>query len=365
MYPAFPARTYCLESESVGTSALPPVSGCGPVDDEVWFHSTVPGYEEYIWKAETSSDSIDGYMAVLPLMLDHIAANDAQRDRVRSLVVGLTGSILDNDLYLIDPSTGLPTKWGFWNPDPINKDPERYGERGGNSLAILAYTASAYSISTEDRFKDTFWKLVKEHGYDRNALNAKTDCPYEDNHSDNELLYMTYHTFFNALNRIDTLLDAAEGEEEVKRLQSLRAEVDAMVEIARPSVDRTYNIVSGERSPLWLGMFAGVFHRPASEEDINAAVWSLRHWGLDMIDWPVDNSIGSSRWDINKSPYYPRDSPEEDQYHLMREILPPQERATQKWNSDPYVQSYGGGGVEEAPYIWRLPYHVMLYFKLL
>jgi len=92
---------------------------------------------------------------------------------------------------------------------------------------------------------------------------------------------------------------------------------------------------------------------------IDNAVWSLRHSAIDFVDWTISNS---NRWDITQSPFFRRDSTDP----LMRQILPPQERAMTKWNSDPFVIPSGGSGyAEEAPYVWQLPYHLMLYNGLI
>ena len=91
-------------------------------------------------------------------------------------------------------------------------------------------------------------------------------------------------------------------------------------------------------------------------------MWSLRRWPIDLITWPVDNS---DRWDITKSPFVPRDSGS-DATAEWRQILPMAERAMKKWNSDPFEGGAAGSGMNEAaPYLWRLPYYIMLYNGLI
>mmetsp|Transcript_20834 Transcript_20834/g.29957 ORF Transcript_20834/g.29957 Transcript_20834/m.29957 type:complete len:806 (-) Transcript_20834:191-2608(-) len=338
-YPRFPARSFCLLNESET------LSGCS---GDVWVQSDVN--PNYMWKSTTSSDEIDGHLAVLPMMYDHIASTDEEKARVYALIEGITGGIVANDLYLIDPSTGEPTHWGFWNPELVNDDPEHYSERGTNSLGILAYLASAYSVTHNELYVKVFWDLGINQGYIKNCMNAKIDCPMEDNHSDNELLFQAYHILFYALQRLP--LDDPE-------VSHIREEVSRMVNALVPSIDRMWHIVQGERSPLWLGIYAGTCQRPVSEKDISDAVWTLRRWAIDMIVWPIKNS---NRWDITESPFFPRDS---STNHLMRQIIPPAERVTTKWNADPFIFDAGSGYSEEAPYVWRLPYYLMLYNNLI
>lgn len=335
-YPHFPARSFTPSSESEWP-------GC---NGDPWKVSTVD--PNYHWKSTTSSDEIDGHLAVYPMIYDHIARTPEEKARVYALIEGITGGILANDLYLIDPSTGEPTIWGFWNPDLVNDDPEHYSERGTNSVGILAYTASAYSITGDDKYKKTFWDLAINYDYINAAVNGKIDSPLEDNHSDNELFFQAYHIAMYALQRL-------KGHESTV----LYAEVESMVNVLLPSMHRTFALINGELSPLWLGIYAGTGNQEVPLEAISSAVWTLRHWAIDLIEWPISND---ERWDITESPFFARDSTNP----LMRQIRPPSERSSRKWNSDPFVLNDQGDGMgEEYPANWRYPYYLMTYNKLI
>jgi hypothetical protein len=335
-YPSFPARSFTLASES----SWP---GC---DGDPWVDSPVDS--AYRWKSTTSSDEIDGHLAVFPLILDHIARTAEEKSRVYALIEGITGGILANDLYLIDPSTGVPTAWGFWNPEEVNGNPEHYSERGTNSVGILAYTASAYSITHDEKYKKTFWDLAVNHDYLSNALNGKIDSPTEDNHSDNELFFQAYHIATYALQR----LKGQEG-------SALYAEVEEMVSALLPSMQRTFALIGGEKSPLWLGIYAGTGGQEVCPTAVSSAVWTLRHWAVDLIEWPISND---ERWDLTASPFFSRDSTDP----IMIQIRPPSERAARKWNTDPFsLQDQDSGMSEEYPANWRFPYFLMRYNKLI
>jgi len=336
-YPHFPARSFATFEEAET------LSGCS---GDPWMNSTVK--EGYVWKSTTSSDEIDGHLAFLPMLFDHIARTPEEKNRVYALIEGITGGILDNDLYLIDPSTGKPTVWGFWNPDLVNDDPSHYSERGTNSIGILGYLASAYSITKDEKYQKTFWDLAINHGYIKNCLNGKIDNPDEDNHSDNELLFQAYHILFYALQRLPES-DTSGVREEVQRM------VDALV----PAIQRFWSIVKGEKSPMWLGIYGGTCGQPVTSEEVSDSVWTLRRWAIDFIRWEIDNT---NRWDVTDSPFHARDH--EDQ-PLMRQIRPPSERASHKWNSDPFVWTDDNGMSEEMPSIWAYPYWLMRYNGLI
>lgn len=337
-YPAYPARSYCYIADGD--------HGCGNADgEERWHNSTT--MEGYMWKGDTSSDETDGHFAFYPLVYDHVAQTDDEKKRVLTVMNGILGGIIDNDLYLIDPYTNAPTTWGFWNPALVNDDPDHYSERGGNSLGILAYLTSAYSVTRDSRYKDVFFHLVEEHDYVLNAFNAKMDNPYEDNHSDNELNFLAYHTLFYAYQRL--LNDPDEA---------WRKEIHSMVALLEPSIERYWTIVQGEKSPLWLGIYAGTAGYSVDESMVNDATWWLRHSAIDFITWPFKNS---DRWDITEDRFFGRDSNTKQ----MMEIRPAQETRTGHWNGNPFTMDDGSGTSEYEPAIWRLPYYLMRYNKLI
>ena len=154
-YPTFPARTYCKIQDQQ--------PGCPEVIDESnpdWHDSKNSEYKGYMWKGDTSSDEIDGHLAAFPVVYDLVAQTDEDKERVITLLDGLTMGIVKNDMYLIDPTTNKPTLWGFWNPSEVNDNPEHYSERGTNSLGALAYLASAYSVTRNHVYKKAFQNLA-------------------------------------------------------------------------------------------------------------------------------------------------------------------------------------------------------------
>lgn len=90
-----------------------------------------------------------------------------------------------------------------------------------------------------------------------------------------------------------------------------------MVKIAIPALERAWLIIGSEFSPLWTGIYAGVANQPASTMAVDYSTWSLRHWALDLIDWPVDNG---NRWDVAQTPFHVRD---QESMKITRQIRPP------------------------------------------
>jgi hypothetical protein len=202
VFPTYPARSYCYTANGD--------AGCGDEDGEDRWHASTM-YEGVMWKGDTSSDEMNGHFAALPVLYDLVASTPDEKQRVYTIIDGLTEGLIKNDLYLIDPTTGQPTTWGFWNPKEVNGDPAHYSERALNSLEILSYLATAYSVTRRALFKDTFDKLITQHGYLLNTMNVKIDNPEDDNHSDNELITLAYHALFYSWRRV-----SADAEPEFK-----------------------------------------------------------------------------------------------------------------------------------------------------
>jgi hypothetical protein len=338
-YPNFPARSYC--------DANGYVQGCGTSDGEDrWHWSTMSGFENYMWKDDTSSDEIDGHLSAMPVIYDLVAETDEERERVYALIEGITGGILENDLYLIDPSTGKRTSWGFWNPKELNNMPEHSSERGLNSVEILSYFASAYSITKDTKYKTGFWNLITKHQYHYNAQNLKIDNPNDDNHSDNELLSLTWHCLFYAWRRVpdsDT---------------ELKAELFAMVEVLKPAAQRCFDIINAEFNPLWTATFGGAGPMSVTKTDIQRSIYFLQRYPLELTSWPVTLN---QRADVEFSPYHVRDGTAPE----VRQVLPPDARAVGRDNGDPFEASQGSGTTEFEPSVFRLPYYMMQFYNFM
>lgn len=305
--PGLVGRTMCSPEEQLGNRAHP-TKGCGDpteVDSNWYASSTMPGW---VWKGDTSSDTVNGHYFAYGLVLDHVAVTEEEKSRVINAIDYLTSYIVENNLYYID-ITGNPTKWGRWNPADLNDNSQYVSERGVNSLEILGFLALAYSVTQKLIYYETFQILVQKHGYYENVLNQKIDNPYDDNHSDNELGFMGYHTLFYSYQRLKFFVRDVRPE--------LLERLEEMVSPVVPSIRRWYSIVRNERNPLWLAGLAGAAEVRVTAAEIERITVSLQMYSADMIDWSVRNS---DRWDCELQPYYSRDDPTALQ---MSRIRPP------------------------------------------
>jgi len=345
-YPTFTARTLCKVSDGD--------IGCDPPDPACWYECwhDAPDRPGWQYKGDTSSDELTGHFATYALIHDHIAKTDEERERVLRLYEGLLMGIIDNDLYFIDPFTGSRTFWGFWNPKELNHEPEHYSERGLNSLQILSWLTQAYSLTGNKVYKDQFDTLVNHHRYIENTFNVKIDSYIDENHSDNELIMLGYHTLFYSYQRL--------GDDHPRK-----KEIQAMIEPTIPSLQKTFLLMKGELNPLWVGIYAGTCAQTAliSSDDIEQAVWSLRSVSLDNIEW---NLKGDQRIDLDFNVNDPLNVVRGGNGHIMKVIRPPAERSNQDIRYDPFaVNPNGDGNSEDDPGVFLFPYYYMLYNDLI
>ncbi len=340
-YPAFTARSLCQLDVDINCPEVDP-----ECVDDCWYNSPTDGWN---YKGDTSSDELTGHFAAYALLYDVVAETQAEKSRVLKLYEGLLMGIIDNNLYFIQPATNKRTLWGFWNPKELNYEPEHYSERGTNSLEILAWLTQAYSITGNRKYKETYEDLVKHHKYVENTYNVKIDSNVDENHSDTELIMLAYHSLFYASQRL--------GDEHPRK-----QEVREMVEPMLPSLRKTWILVAGELSPLWLGIYAGTAQQTHGVNDVAkaSAVASLQRWALDFIQWEIK---GTQRIDLDINEHF---TARYSDVPIMRHIRPPSEREASEWNNDPFMVNPGGNGkAEYEPGTWLFPYYIMKYNGLI
>lgn len=314
--PGFPARSF-VKKENYDASF-----------GGEW-HPSADG--EWMWKGDTSSDEIVGHMFAYPLVYDLLAETDEEKAQVRGLVSRIMYHIVDNGYYLIDVDD-KPTRWGVWAPEKLNGDPAWAFERGLNSLQIVSFLSAAYHVTEDVKFRDALQKLLTQEGYAYNTVNQKITLPYEDNHSDDELAYLPYYTLFqtNPAQRFQPIFES--------------------------SLRRTWKHVQSRKSSLW-AIITAVSLGTIEPEQMQDALWSLREWPLDSIDWPVP---AAHRLDVSLNRY-----PDRFGKPQIEQLLPPDERRLTRWNANPYRADGGSGTYALDPGAWLLPYWMARYHGLI
>jgi hypothetical protein len=279
------------------------------------------------WKSDTSSDEIDGHYLAFYAYWTHIAKDDpAEREQCIKQIRDLTNYIVDNNYQLIDWN-GKRTRWGFWNPENLNDNPDDMDENGLNALQILSFLKVAHYITGDQKFKDHYKKLIVEHNYLSNILVEKKIHPDTNNHSDDQLGFVAWYPI-------------------------LQLERDPKVRAALHSgVRRHYIIVEPEKPSFYIFAYATI---DPSHANLQAGIENLMEMPTDRRTWEMKNS---QRADVIFDPLIDRF----DKVQLLR-CVPADERNFQKWNGNPYNPDGGGDGrYEDDGAAYLLPYWMARY----
>lgn len=312
--------------------------------------------EKWYWKSDTSSDELDGHYFFYPLYYDFVAETEAQKEAVRNVVRALTDHLIVHGYNLVD-HTGTVTRWGVYAPDALNHDPNWWGERGLKSLSMLSYLAVAAHVTGEARYLDRQQELIREHGFDTNALIYKIHRGIgSGNQSDDEMAFMCYYNL---------LRYTPDGLLKDRILLSFYA---------------AWLNESAEMNPFF--HFAYAAHGkgrevgdPWGRHSIDPGnVWledsllTLKGFPLDRLNWPSQNS---HRLDLLSLPEPNTiDLLDHDQrprgYRVNGKVLPIENRHFNHWNTDPWILDYGGNGtVLASGTVYLLPYYMGLYHGFL
>jgi hypothetical protein len=313
-------------------------SGFKVSDPDRWHPA---GDDTWDWKAHTSSDEIIAHMFGSAVLYETTAKTKEEKKRIARFVSKILDHIIRNNWYLIDVD-GQPTLWARWNPEYVNAFPETMYDRRLNSAEIIAALQFGYAITGYSTYKNKAYELIDKHGYLDNIMIPMSRITYTPgfkhkdiemgmdwNHSDDLLGFVCYWV----LNHF-----AFTDELRAKYAATTRDHWEAEKK---------------ERNPLWNFVYAST---GAKEYGLDDALWTLRYFPLDMIDWTVSNS---HRRDITRmAPNF--------RYQELEELLPPDERRITRWNSQPFILNGGNGGSTElAGDEFLLPYWMARYLKLL
>ncbi|WP_020531842.1 hypothetical protein [Flexithrix dorotheae] len=307
---------------------------------ERWLHTNDP---EWDWKSTTSSDEAIGHIFAFGVMAELIDDED-MKTRAITLIDTLMSHVVKNDMYMVDHD-GKPTTWGRWNPEYVNARPKMVGDRKINASNIVGMLQTAYHFTGKEKYKETAFELMDEHGYLENLMRPMSEIGKapEDaddwskmlseswNHSDDEMYFVGYwglyrYAFNDSLKQMykETIIDHWEAE--------------------RPEKEGAWNIMTALTG--------------TEEFDLDEAIWYLQEHPLDLIDWEIMNS---HRKDIEfMEPNF--------REQTITEVLPPDERPIQRHNGNMFrLDRDKGNGVSEhsAGDIWLLPYWMGRYLGVI
>jgi len=351
--PGFPARSILPASgPNPNDSHTPEHDRASRKRDPLWkvmeprWPTSADG--KWYWKCDTSSDELDGHYFLYAAYYDLVAETEAEKARVREVVLRITDHLIDHGFQLIDHD-GRPTRWARFSPRDLNGG-LYWAERGLNSLSMLSYLKVAEHVSGgASKYRQAYRALIEKHSYDTNVMDPKVQHGVgTGNQSDDEMALMS---FYNLLKY--------ETDPHLRRKYML-------------GLARYWTLVKPERCPLFNFIVAASFDPKSIElleeagkgvqqsvgEGIEEAVWTLQRFPLQRVRWGFRNS---HRLDIVRFAPSLLNGPGRGALRNGK-ALPIDERFVEHWNHDPWRLDEGGDGRQLADGAsFLLPYYMGLH----
>jgi hypothetical protein len=309
------------------------------------------GDGKWYWKADTSSDELDGHYFFYGVYYDLVAQSEAEKRAVREHVAALTDHLVDHNFQLIDHD-GKPTRWGIFDPANLNHNVDFWGERGINSLSMLAYLKIAGHITGDAKYERAYRKLIDEHAYEMNVLIPKSNAgPGAGNQSDDEMIFMNYYGLLRY-----------EKDPALRRRYLLAFHNHWKME--QPEINPLFDFfyAATARGETYTDAFDRIDLTPQGAW-LEDTVDTLRRFPLDRVQWGFRNS---HRKDIVPLPTYAREAGLPVGSRVNGKVLPVDERYVGHWNHDPWRLDQPADGRtlgDGAAYL--LPYYLGLYTGLI
>src|SRR5258708_166762 len=290
--------------------------GYASADTQVWKHAAHP---EWDWKSTTSSDEAIGHIFVFGAIAE-LVDDTALKNKAIRLIDALMTHIVEHDLYLID-CNGKPTTWGRWNPEYVNARPKFVRHRKINSSNIIAMLQTAWHFTGKKIYRDKAFELMDKYGYLENLMRPMAQigmapADADDlskhlsenwNHSDDEMYFLGYWGLYRYA--FNATLNAKFRSSSLDHWQA-----------ERPEKEGAWNIFTAMTG--------------TENFDLDAAVWYLQRYPMDLIEWTIKNS---DRKDI--VPIAPN-----FRGQTIAEVLPPDESPTTRHNANLFDLDRTGRG---------------------
>jgi hypothetical protein len=282
---------------------------------------------KWLWKGDTSSDEMDGHMMSYFFYYE-LAAGEEEKVMIRNHVRKIIDCLIKNGYNLIDID-GTHTRWAVWSPEKLNRDPDWASEKALNSMELLAYLKLAAHITGDDKYQKEYIRLIKEEGYLDNASQLNSKNPAWQVYFD---LTMEGYLF--------PILLKYEENPEIRKSYEILA--DKWMENQKAGE----NLINNFTYAFATGKMVNI---PQSVE-------FLKDTPLDLVDWTIDHKL---REDVQlvRKPIL-----EEVQ---VEELPAASERATVRWDRNPWAATEGNPQQVREPVFWLWPYWMARYLGVI
>jgi len=300
---------------------------------------------QWYWKADASSDELDGHFFGLGVYFDRACESKEEKEAVRSVVRRLIDHLIRHDYSLVDYDD-KPTRWGRFSPEDLNRNPAWHAERGLNSYSILTYLAIAHHVLGDAAYREAYLDLAYNHGYGMNGMTQPKDVagPRDPGHQpDDNMAFMNYYHLIRYETDPELLSMYHYGMR--THWQYERFERNAFTNFVYGACAR-----GRERTDQW-----GTTDLSPPIECYANAVDTLKRYPLDLIEWPMSNAHR-----IDMFPFAGEgDEPPTLGSDSRGYAFPIDERQETYWDWNYWRLTYGGDGTTLRP-----PHHYLLAYYM-
>lgn len=290
---------------------------------------------QWYWKSDSSSDELDGHFFGFATYYDHVCETETQKDSVREAVRRIIDHILAHGFNLVDYD-GLPTRWGHFSPDDLNRNPAWCAERGLNSYSVLTYLLIAEHITGDPKYREVYLKLALDHGYGMNGMTQPRlqEGPRSPGHQpDDNMAFMNYYHLI----RYET---------DPRLLSMYQYAIRCHWKYEMPERNALTNFIYGAcslgktRRDQW-----GETDLTPPEECFKGAVDTLQRYPLDLIEWPMSNAHRTDLVPMGELTEHPATNG----HRVDGFTFPIDERQETYWDWNPWKLASGGDGTQLRP----------------
>jgi hypothetical protein len=282
---------------------------------------------KWLWKGDTSSDEMDGHMMSYFFYYE-LAAGEEEKIMIRNHVSKIMDCLIKTGYNLVDID-GTHTRWAVWSPEMLNHDPDWASEKALNSMELLAYLKLAAHITGKEKYQKEYLRLIEKEGYLENASRLNSKNPAWQIYFDRT---MEGYLF-------PILLKYEENPDYRRSYELLAKEWMENQEAGENLINNfTYAYATGEKV------------------NVNQSIDFLKDVPLDLVDWPIDHTL---REDVHlvRKPIL-----EEVQ---IEELPAASERATVRWDRNPWAATEGNPQQVREPVFWLWPYWMARYLGVI
>ena len=282
---------------------------------------------KWLWKGDTSSDEMCGHMMGYFFFYEY-AADEDDKMAIREHVEKIINGLIENDYNLVDID-GKHTRWGVWSPEILNGNPDWSSEKSINSFELLAFLKFAAAITGNEKFEREYRRLIHEEGYLGNAIQLNNKNPAWQVYFDLTMEGYLFPIFLKY-----------ENDPELQRIYQNLAEEWMTKQTSGENLinNLTFALATGK------------------QVNVEQTIEFLKDAPLDLVDWQIDHTL---REDVRivRQPIL-----EEIQ---ISELPAASERATVRWDKNPWSAVQGNPSQVREPVFWLWPYWMARYLGVI